>query len=96
MSFTPSSAGTASRFNVTATPQIYGKTGKRSFYQDESGEVRGGDKNGGLPTVNDPIIETCLSTEPCAIQALRTPTGLIDFQRNGKGIMARCPIGRSG
>lgn len=75
MSSTAYSAGASSRFNVTATPQRYAKTGRRSFYQDESGEVRGGDKNGDLATSADPVIDTCPAGEVCAIQALRTLHG---------------------
>lgn len=44
------------RFQVSAVPQRYGKSGKRSFYIDESGVVRGADKNGEPATVNDPLI----------------------------------------
>jgi hypothetical protein len=34
-------------FEATATPVEYGKTGKRSFFVDQSGVVRGDDHNGG-------------------------------------------------
>lgn len=80
MSLTPRSTNSPSRFNVTATPQRYLKTGRRSFYQDESGEVRGGDKNGGLATPADPYIDSCAfwgaaDNERCTIQDLRTLHG---------------------
>ena len=75
MSVTSNTAGTLSRFNITATPQRYSKTGRRSFYQDETAEVRGGDKNGDLATFADLIIDTCPAAEVCAIQALRTLHG---------------------
>ncbi len=51
----------SSRFVVTATPRAYRKTGIRSFFIDESGEMRGGDKNGQIATVNDPFIDDCTS-----------------------------------
>lgn len=80
MSVSPHSAGTPSRFNFTATPQRYSKTGRRSFYQDESAEVRGGDLNGSIATAADPFIDSCAQwglsdNERCAIQALRTLHG---------------------
>jgi len=45
------------KFQATATPLEYGKTGKRSFFIDESGVVRGGDHGGGVATVSDDPIE---------------------------------------
>ena len=48
----------SNRFEVTAAPVEYGKTGKRSFYVDESGILRGGDHGGGAATLSDkPINE---------------------------------------
>jgi hypothetical protein len=41
------------KFQATAVPLEYGKTGKRSFFIDESGVVRGGDHAGGAATVED-------------------------------------------
>ncbi len=43
----------SNRFEVTAAPVEYGKTGKRSFYIDESGVLRGGDHGGGAATLSD-------------------------------------------
>lgn len=66
---------TPARFYVTATPQHYRKTGTRSFYINESGNLRGADKNGGLATVNDPILDSCKivesSNEKCVIRDMR-------------------------
>lgn len=44
------------RYELTLVPEQYGVTGVRSFYTDESGRIRGGDKNGAPATVNDPQI----------------------------------------
>lgn len=67
---------TPARFYVTATPQRYPKTGRRSFYLDESGIMRGADKNGAVATVSDPSIDSCsmsgFSNEYCTIQDFRT------------------------
>jgi len=41
------------QFEAVATPKEYGKTGKRSFFVDKSGVVRGGDHGGGPATVAD-------------------------------------------
>jgi hypothetical protein len=40
-------------FEAVATPVEYGKSGKRSFFIDQSGVVRGDDKGGGPATVAD-------------------------------------------
>ena len=45
------------KFQATATPLEYGKTGKRSFFIDESGVMRGGDHGGSLATISDDPIE---------------------------------------
>ncbi len=64
------------RFYATATPRHYPKTGRRSFYVDQSGEMRGADKNGAAATVSDPIIDSCsmsgFSNEYCTIREFRT------------------------
>jgi hypothetical protein len=39
------------QFEVVATPKEYGKTGKRSFFVDKSGVVRG-DDHGGAPATS--------------------------------------------
>ena len=39
-----------------ATPQSYRKTGRKSFYIDETGVMRGADKNGVTATNDDPPI----------------------------------------
>ena len=53
----PSTAATSAFFKVTATPQNYGMTGRRSFYIDVDGVLRGADKNGASADENDPPIE---------------------------------------
>lgn len=42
-----------SRFEATAVPLEYGKTGKLSYFIDESGVLRAGDHGGGAATVAD-------------------------------------------
>ena len=60
-------------FFITATPQRYPKTGRKSFYLDTSGVLRGADKNGASATADDPLIENeCLPNEECTIANLRT------------------------
>ena len=44
-------------FELAATPAEYGKTGRRSFFLDSSGTLRGGDKQGAVATAADPRIE---------------------------------------
>jgi hypothetical protein len=47
----------ATRFEVTAVPTEYGKTGKRSFFVDESGVLRGADLGGGPATISDKPVQ---------------------------------------
>ncbi|MEP6900731.1 MAG: hypothetical protein ABJA66_03215 [Actinomycetota bacterium] len=77
LSKTNPTATMAARFYLTATPRNYPKSGRRSFYIDESGEMRGDDKTGGVANANDPIIDDCASfgffaNERCVIFDLRT------------------------
>jgi hypothetical protein len=45
------------KFEATATPKTYGKTGRRSFFINEAGEVRGADHAGKPATADDPTID---------------------------------------
>lgn len=47
----------ANRFEATAVPLEYGKSGSLSYFVDESGVVRGGDRGGGPATISDPPIQ---------------------------------------
>jgi hypothetical protein len=49
--------GAEARFELTAAPAEYGKTGRRSFFLDSSATLRGGDKMGAAATAADPRIE---------------------------------------
>ncbi len=54
----PSSGiGAAAEFELAATPAEYGKAGRRSFFLDSSGTLRGADKQGAVATILDPRIE---------------------------------------
>lgn len=60
---------------ATATPISYRKTGRRSFFINENGEMRGADRYGAAATVTDPVINVCQelgnSNERCTIADLR-------------------------
>jgi hypothetical protein len=43
-------------FHLAASPNTYGKDGRRSFFLDSSGVLRGADKQGGVATSTDPRI----------------------------------------
>ena len=47
---------TGDKFEVSAVPLEYGKSGVMSFFIDQSGVLRGGDHNGGAATASDPPI----------------------------------------
>jgi hypothetical protein len=51
----PSPSGGDAGFELAGTPQQYGKTGRRSFFLDVEGKVHGGDKNGAVASVEDPL-----------------------------------------
>ena len=64
----------ATGFQVSAVPQRYGRSGRRSFYLDESGVIRGADRNGEPATADDsPVPINC--GEIGAINMLRTFNG---------------------
>jgi hypothetical protein len=48
----------AAGFALAATPIEYGKGGRRSFYLDSNGTLRGDDKHGAVATATDPRILT--------------------------------------
>jgi hypothetical protein len=48
---------TSDKFEATATPKTYGKTGRRSFFLDETGTVRAADRKGQPATADDPKTE---------------------------------------
>jgi hypothetical protein len=45
-------------FSLTSWPMEYGKSGRRSFFLDSSGLLRGADKQGGMATSADPRVGT--------------------------------------
>lgn len=44
------------RYEALAVPVEYGPTGRRSFYMDETGVIRGADHEGGAPKSTDPVV----------------------------------------
>ena len=53
---TEEEARKAETFSLVSCPNEYGKSGRRSFYLDSSGVLRGADKQGALATTTDPRI----------------------------------------
>ena len=49
-------SGKAVSFSVASSPKEYGKMGRRSFFLDSSGILRGADKKGGIADQTDPRI----------------------------------------
>ena len=45
------------KFEVSGVPIEYGKTGKMSFFMDQTGVIRGGDRSGAAATASDPPIQ---------------------------------------
>ena len=81
LSVTPATATSPPKFSLKATPRGYPKTGRRSFYIDETGEMRGADKQGAAASTNDPIIDDCASfgiffNERCVLNDLRVLWGV--------------------
>jgi hypothetical protein len=46
--------GAPAKFQVAATPQSYGRTGRRSFFRDAEGTLRGADRHGAVGNPTDP------------------------------------------
>jgi hypothetical protein len=59
-------------FKVSAVPLRYGKNGRRSFYVDSTGVLRGADHQGAPATLQDPAISLCYGNEEMAIGSMRT------------------------
>jgi hypothetical protein len=55
--FPSGAGGVETQFELTAAPAEYGKTGKRSFFINASGKLRGSDKIGATATGADPLID---------------------------------------
>ena len=49
-------------FELSATPDDYGKMGKRSFFLDAAGKIHGGDRHGEIASVSDPIVAPAAQT----------------------------------
>jgi hypothetical protein len=47
---------TADGYQVVAVPSVYGPQGRRSFFMDQTGIVRGDDHQGGAASPNDPPV----------------------------------------
>ncbi|HUJ30581.1 MAG TPA: hypothetical protein VLY23_04830 [Candidatus Acidoferrum sp.] len=47
----------APTFELTATPDGYGKTGRRSFFVDGAGRIHAADKGGAAATGDDPVLD---------------------------------------
>lgn len=61
---------------ATAVPALYRKSGLRSYFIDQTGVLRGADKNGGTANSADPYIDSCAlwgisDNEVCTVAALR-------------------------
>jgi hypothetical protein len=52
-----SSSGAPAKFELAATPQKYGRTGRRSFFFDVAGGLHGADRQGAMASDRDPRAE---------------------------------------
>jgi hypothetical protein len=52
----PAADGNDTNFELTAVPDEYGKTGKRSFFLDTAGQIHGDDKHGSFASQDDPVV----------------------------------------
>ncbi len=53
-----------SGFQLAATPKEYGQGGRKSFYLDAQGILRGADKNGSVADENDPRVAEPPQNQP--------------------------------
>jgi type IV pilus assembly protein PilA len=49
--------GAPAKYEIAATPETYGRTGRRSFFRDTNGALHAADRQGGLGSEIDPRIE---------------------------------------
>ncbi len=54
---TASTMGAPAKFALAATPQTYGRTGRRSFFRDVNGGLHGADRQGSVGSELDPKVE---------------------------------------
>ena len=52
----PDANGNDNNFELAATPESYGKVGRRSFFMDTDGKVHADDKHGAVASYEDPLI----------------------------------------
>jgi hypothetical protein len=52
-----STLGAPAKYALAATPQVYGRTGKRSFLTQGDGVIHGADRQGGVGTATDPKVD---------------------------------------
>jgi len=52
-----SSLGAPAKYEVAATPETYGRTGRRSFFRDTNGILHGADRQGAVGSEVDPHVE---------------------------------------
>jgi hypothetical protein len=52
-----SAVGAPARYELAATPEVYGRTGRHSFFRDSGGAIRGADHQGSVGSELDPKIE---------------------------------------
>jgi hypothetical protein len=52
-----SDVGAPAQYEISATPSVYGRTGKTSFFRDASGAIHSGDHQGGIGTSLDAKVE---------------------------------------
>jgi hypothetical protein len=52
-----SSLGAPAKYEVAATPETYGRTGRRSFFRDTNGGLHGADRQGAVGSELDPRVE---------------------------------------
>ena len=52
-----STVGAPAKYQLAATPQQYGRTGRRSFFRDSKGELHAADRRGAVGSEADPKLE---------------------------------------
>jgi type IV pilus assembly protein PilA len=52
-----STLGAPAKYALAATPQVYGRTGKRSFFTDGDGVIHGADRQGSVGSAADPKVD---------------------------------------
>jgi hypothetical protein len=70
--YIPATQQSGSQFRITGTPSQFPKSGRKSFFSDETGLIHASDIGGAVATVNQPEFIVCGTNESLIFKQIRT------------------------